>query len=101
MKKFEKVEKTVFLGVILRLSNLNVLHKGVLMQDWVFRLGVYRLVVEERTSISKWFYVQFTVVGVSQINVKIIDTILTSQVSINLVGWNKWGGRKRPNLLLQ
>ena len=39
LKKFEKVEKTVFLGLILRFSNLNVLHKGLLMQDWVFRLG--------------------------------------------------------------
>ena len=47
LKKFEKVEKTGFfrvkklgfLGLILRLSNLNVLHKGLLMQDWVFRLG--------------------------------------------------------------
>ena len=39
MKKFEKVEKTGFLGLILRFSNLNVLHKGVLLQDWVFRLG--------------------------------------------------------------
>ena len=39
LKKFEKVEKTVFLGLILRFSNLNVLHKGVLLQDWVFRLG--------------------------------------------------------------
>ena len=28
LKKFEKVEKTVFLGLILRFSNLNVLHKG-------------------------------------------------------------------------
>ena len=40
MKKFEKVEKTGFLGLILRFSNLNVLHKGLLMQDWVFRLGM-------------------------------------------------------------
>ena len=39
IEKFEKVEKTVFLGLILRFSNLNVLHKGLLMQDWVFRLG--------------------------------------------------------------
>ena len=36
MKKFEKVEKLGFLGLILRFSNLNVLHKGLLMQDWVF-----------------------------------------------------------------
>ena len=33
------LEKTVFLGLILRFSNLNVLHKGLLLQDWVFRLG--------------------------------------------------------------
>ena len=39
LNKVEKVEKTVFLGLILRFSNLNVLHKGLLMQDWVFRLG--------------------------------------------------------------
>ena len=36
----KKVEKTGFLGLILRFSNLNVLHKGLLLQDWVFRLGV-------------------------------------------------------------
>ena len=35
----EKVKKTFFLGLILRFSNLNVLHKGLLLQDWVFRLG--------------------------------------------------------------
>ena len=29
-----------FLGLILRFSNLNVLLKGLLMQDWVFRLGL-------------------------------------------------------------
>ena len=40
LKKFEKVEKTVFLGLILRFSNLNVLHRGLLMQDWGFRLGM-------------------------------------------------------------
>ena len=40
IKKFEKVEKTGFLGLILRFLNLNVLHKGLLMQDWVFRLGI-------------------------------------------------------------
>ena len=34
-----KHKKTLFLGLILRFSNLNVLHKGLLMQDWVFRLG--------------------------------------------------------------
>ena len=33
-----KHEKTRFLG-LRRFSNLNVLHKGLLMQDWVFRLG--------------------------------------------------------------
>ena len=36
--KIEK--KTLFLGLILRFSNLNVLLKGLLMQDWVFRLGL-------------------------------------------------------------
>ena len=35
----ENRKKTLFLGLILRFSNLNVLHKGLLMQDWVFRLG--------------------------------------------------------------
>ena len=40
LKKFEKVEKTVFLGLILRFPNLNVLPKGLLLQDWVFRLGL-------------------------------------------------------------
>ena len=39
MKKFEKVEKTVFFRANTQISNLNVLHKGLLMQDWVFRLG--------------------------------------------------------------
>ena len=29
----------VFLG-LRKFSNLSVLHKGVLMQDWVFRLGL-------------------------------------------------------------
>ena len=32
------MKKLVFLG-LRRFSNLNVLHKGLLMQDWVFRLG--------------------------------------------------------------
>ena len=40
LKKFEKVEKTVFFRANTQISNLNVLHKGLLMQDWVFRLGV-------------------------------------------------------------
>ena len=35
----QKNKETPFLGLILRFSNLNVLHKGLLMQDWVFRLG--------------------------------------------------------------
>ena len=35
-----KQKKLFFLGLILRFSNLNVLHKGLLMQDWVFRLGL-------------------------------------------------------------
>ena len=37
LKKFKNVGKTVFLGLILRFSNLNVI--GLLLQDWVFRLG--------------------------------------------------------------
>ena len=36
----KKLKKQVFLGLILRFSNLNVLHKGLLLQDWVFRLGI-------------------------------------------------------------
>ena len=32
-------EKTVFLGLH-KFSNLNILHKDLLMQDWVFRLGL-------------------------------------------------------------
>ena len=36
-----KQKKIFFLGLILRFSHLNVLHKGLLMQDWVFRLGLY------------------------------------------------------------
>ena len=39
LKKFERVEKTVFFRANTQISNLNVLHKGLLMQDWVFRLG--------------------------------------------------------------
>ena len=39
LKKFEKVEKTGFFRANTQISNLNVLHKGLLMQDWVFRLG--------------------------------------------------------------
>ena len=42
LKKFEKVEKTVFFRANTQISNLNVLHKGNLMQDWVFRLGLYK-----------------------------------------------------------
>ena len=37
----KKLKKLFFLGLILRYSKLNVQHKGVLMQDWVFRLGLY------------------------------------------------------------
>ena len=40
LKKVEKVEKTVFFRANSQISNLNVLHKGLLLQDWVFRLGV-------------------------------------------------------------
>ena len=39
MKKFKKVEKTGFFRANTQISNLNVLHKGLLLQDWVFRLG--------------------------------------------------------------
>ena len=35
-----KQKNSFFLGLILKFSNLNVLHKGLLMQDWVFRLGM-------------------------------------------------------------
>ena len=28
------------LGLILKFSSLNLLHKGLLMHDWVFRLGL-------------------------------------------------------------
>ena len=36
-----KTETTLFfLGLILRFSNLNVLLKGLLMQDLIFRLGM-------------------------------------------------------------
>ena len=35
----ENIKNSFFLGLILRFSNLNVLHKGLLLQDWVFRLG--------------------------------------------------------------
>ena len=31
--------KSFFLG-LRRFSNMNVLHKGLLLQDWVFRLGL-------------------------------------------------------------
>ena len=41
LKKFEKVEKTGFFRANTQISNLNVLHKGLLLQDWVFRLGFY------------------------------------------------------------
>ena len=32
-------KKLFLLGLILRFSNLNVQNKGLIMQDWVFRLG--------------------------------------------------------------
>ena len=35
----ENIKKLFFPGLILRFSNLKVLHKGLLMQDWIFRLG--------------------------------------------------------------
>ena len=49
LKKLEKVEKTVFLGIILRFTNVNVLHKGLLLQDWVFTLGKDQCFVKECT----------------------------------------------------
>ena len=36
----ENIKKLFFPGLILRFSNLKVLHKGLLMQDWIFRLGL-------------------------------------------------------------
>ena len=45
LKKFEKVEKTGFFRANPQISNLNVLHKGLLMQDWVFRLGLLLYVI--------------------------------------------------------
>ena len=39
IEKFEKFEKTGFFRANTQISNLNVLHKGLLLQDWVFRLG--------------------------------------------------------------
>ena len=47
-KKFwpRKHKKIFFLGLILRFSNLNVLHKGLLMQDWDLYLHL-RLFVED------------------------------------------------------
>ena len=39
IEKFEKFEKTGFFRANTQISNLNVLYKGLLMQDWVFRLG--------------------------------------------------------------
>ena len=40
IEKFEKFEKTGFFRANTQISNLNVLHKGLLLQDWVFRLGL-------------------------------------------------------------
>ena len=39
-EKIKKVEKTGFFRAKTQISNLNVLHKGILLQDWVFRLGL-------------------------------------------------------------
>ena len=36
----QKSEKTGFFRANTQISNLNVLHKGLLLQDWVFRLGI-------------------------------------------------------------
>ena len=59
-KNLKKLKKQVFLGPILRFSNLNVLHKGLLLQDWVFRQGIYcssqskkRISLEAGCSMSK------------------------------------------------
>ena len=38
LKKYFLGKNRVFLG-LRKFSNLNVLHKGLLMEDWVFRLG--------------------------------------------------------------
>ena len=46
IEKFEKFEKTGFFRANTQISNLNVLHKGFLLQDWVIRLGSVR---------KKWF----------------------------------------------
>ena len=40
-KSLKKLKQLFFLGLILRFSNLNVLHKGLLMQEWVFGLGFF------------------------------------------------------------
>ena len=37
------------IGIKLRtFSNVNVLHKGLLLQDWVFRLGSYTFQLQKR-----------------------------------------------------
>jgi hypothetical protein len=46
----KNLKKQVFLGLILRFSNLNVLHKGLLLQDWVFRLGLTQLFPRTKSS---------------------------------------------------
>ena len=52
IEKFEKFEKTVFFRANTQISNLNVLHKGLLMQDWVFRLG---FLVQNEALIFRFF----------------------------------------------
>ena len=54
-----KQKKTLFLGLILRFSNLNVLHKGLLMQDWVFRLGSQSLLSNKNGRCSTSFKNEF------------------------------------------
>ena len=58
-KKFKKKiltpktwKNSFFLG-LRRFSNLNVLHKGLLMQDWVFRLGQPPWVLPHRETACK------------------------------------------------
>ena len=40
LKNLKNLEKLVFFRANTQISNLNVLHKGLLLQDWVFRLGI-------------------------------------------------------------
>ena len=54
-----KSEKTGFFRANTQISNLDVLHKGLLLQDWVFRLGLYTYFqVSNHESLTKveWIY---------------------------------------------